>query len=64
MYTFQTRVRYSELDVEEKLGIAAIVDYFQDCSTFQSEALGVGLSYLKERGLVWVMSCWQSMKRT
>ena len=61
MYTFQTRVRYSELDVEEKLGIAAIVDYFQDCSTFQSEALGVGLSYLKERGLVWVMSCWQIM---
>ncbi len=59
MYTFQSRVRYSELDAEGKLGISAIVDYFQDCSTFQAEALGVGLSYLKERGLVWVMSCWQ-----
>lgn len=59
MYTFQSRVRFSELDEEGKLGIGAIVDYFQDCSTFQSEALGVGLPYMKEKGLVWLMSFWQ-----
>lgn len=59
MYTFQSRVRFSELDGEGKLGTGAIVDYFQDCSTFQSEALGVGLSYMKEKKLVWLMSFWQ-----
>ena len=46
MYTFQSRVRYSELDPERKLSIASIVDYFQDCSTFHSEQLGVGLDYM------------------
>lgn len=59
MYTFQSKVRFSELDEEGRLGTGAIVDYFQDCSTFQSEALGVGLSYMKEKGLVWLMSFWQ-----
>ena len=59
MYTFQSRVRYSELDPERKLSIASIVDYFQDCSTFHSEQLGVGLDYLEERDMLWVMSYWQ-----
>ena len=59
MYTFQSKVRYSELDPERKLSIASIVDYFQDCSTFHSEQLGVGIDYLEERSLVWVMSYWQ-----
>ena len=39
MYTFQSQVRYSELDSDRKLSIASIVDYFQDCSTFHSETL-------------------------
>ena len=59
MYTFQSKVRYSELDAEKKLSIAAIVDYFQDCSTFQSEALGVGIEYLESVEMLWVMSYWQ-----
>lgn len=59
MYTFESRVRYSELDAEGKLSIGSVVDYFQDCSTFQSESLGVGLEYLKQLGMVWVMSYWQ-----
>lgn len=59
MYTFQSRVRYSELDPERKLSIASVVDYFQDCSTFHSEQLGVGIDYLEERNMVWVMSYWQ-----
>lgn len=59
MYTFQSRVRYSELDADRKLSIASIVDYFQDCSTFQSEELGVGIEYLERVGMLWVMSYWQ-----
>lgn len=59
MYTFESRVRYSETDEKGLLSIAGIVDYFQDTSTFQSEDLGVGVRYLKERGMLWVMSAWQ-----
>lgn len=50
MYTFQSRVRYSELDPERKLSIASIVDYFQDCSTFHSEQLGGGGLTIWKRG--------------
>ena len=59
MYTFESRIRYSETDSEGKLTMASLVNYFQDCSTFQSEDLGVGLKYLKERNMVWVLSAWQ-----
>lgn len=59
MYSFDSRVRFSETDRERRLTPEAIVDYFQDCSTFQSEDLGVGLLPLRERQLVWVLSYWQ-----
>ena len=44
MYTFESRVRYSEVDAEGKLPVPGIIDYFQDCSVFQSEDLGVECS--------------------
>lgn len=59
MYTFNSRIRYSETDSDGKLTMASLVNYFQDCSTFQSEDLGVGLEYLRERHMVWVLSAWQ-----
>ena len=59
MYSFDSRVRFSETDQAGRLTLEAIVDYFQDCSTFQSEDLGVGILPLQERKLVWVLSYWQ-----
>lgn len=59
MYTFESRIRYSEAGSEGQLTMAALVNYFQDCSTFQSEDLGVGLDYLRESHLVWVLCSWQ-----
>lgn len=59
MYTFESRIRYSEVDSEGKLTMAALINYFQDCSTFQSEDLDLGVSYLKESHLVWVLCSWQ-----
>ena len=58
MYHFDTKVRFSETDRNRKLTLEAIVDYFQDCSTFQTEDLGVGFSYLLPRNLTWVLSYW------
>ncbi len=59
MYTFQSRIRYSESDCEGRLSLASLLNYFQDCSTFQSEDLGLGLGYMKEQNMVWVLSSWQ-----
>lgn len=59
MYTFDSRIRYSECDSQARLTLAALMNYFQDSSTFQSEILGVGGDYLKENNLVWVLSSWQ-----
>lgn len=59
MYSFESRIRYSETDSSGRLTLLSLMDYFQDCSTFQSEDLGLGLKYLRERRLVWVLSSWQ-----
>lgn len=59
MYTFDSRIRYSEVGSDTRLCLISLLDYFQDCSTFQSEDLGVGIDYLKEHHMVWLMSSWQ-----
>lgn len=59
MYTFDGRIRYSEADGSRKLTVEKTIDYFQDCSTFQSEDLGIGLDYMSERKIAWVINYWQ-----
>lgn len=59
MYNYKTRIRYSECDAEGQLRLEALLDYFQDCSTFQSEELGIGVSQLRSQNRVWVLSSWQ-----
>lgn len=59
MYAFDSRIRYSETDSEGRLTLDALLNYFQDCSTFHSEDVGLGLGYMKEIGQVWVLSAWQ-----
>lgn len=59
MYSYQTRIRYSELDETGHLKLEALLDHFQDCSTFHSEDLGFGVEYLLGNHIIWVMSSWQ-----
>lgn len=59
MYTIKERVRYSETDQDKCLTLPGIVNYFQDCSTFQSEALGVGLEFWEAHQKGWILSSWQ-----
>jgi medium-chain acyl-[acyl-carrier-protein] hydrolase len=49
MYTFEGKIRYSETDRTGHLNVPGVADYFQDCSVFQSEELGVGVSYLAQK---------------
>lgn len=59
MYTFDSRIRYSEIGRDGKLKPEALIDYFQDASTFHSEDIGVGMDYLSKLHMAWVLSAWQ-----
>lgn len=56
MYQFESRVRYSETDSRGRLTPEGIMEYFEDCTIFQSEDIGLGVQYLKECHRVWVLS--------
>ncbi len=59
MYTFDSRIRYSEVDKDAHLTIESLIDYFQDCSTFQTQDGPASMEYLKERNIAWVLNSWQ-----
>lgn len=59
MYSIDSRVRFSEVDADGNLTWLALIDYLQDCTTEQSELLGIGIDYVRERHLAWVLLTWQ-----
>ena len=59
MYKMNGCIRYSECGTDNKLTLAGLINYFQDCSSENSELLGVGVDYMKERQKAWVLSSWQ-----
>ena len=48
MYEFESRVRYSEIGHRGTMTLPALINYFQDCSTFHSEEVGLGMERLKQ----------------
>lgn len=59
MYSFRTRVRYSEITEDRKCSMVAIVNYLQDCVTFESEDGGVGLDWRAATHTAWLLADWQ-----
>ena len=59
MYSFNERIRYSELGENGELSLLGLMNLFQDCSTFQSEDLELGIDYLKRKNKAWWISAWQ-----
>lgn len=59
MYTFESRVRYSEVGEDGRMTLQSLLDYFQDCSTFHSEDIGLGVDYFRQIHQVWLLSAWQ-----
>lgn len=59
MYTWDSRVRFSEIGEDKKLTLDAILNYFQDSSTFHSEDIGNGMEVVESLKRVWVLSSWQ-----
>ena len=59
MYTFDSRIRYSEIDKDGNLKLESLIDYFQDCSIFQTENGPADIAYMKERSIGWILISWQ-----
>lgn len=58
MYQMKSRIRYSECGPDNKLKIPAIINYFQDCTTENSENIGAGYTYLREKKRAWILNTW------
>ena len=58
-YSFTSRIRYSEIGENKKLTLPALVNYFQDCSNFQSEEAGIGIDWLTRHKKLWVLAAWR-----
>lgn len=58
MYSFSSRVRFSETDIDKKLSVTGLMNYLQDCSIFQSEDIGAGFAYMKQTQRSWLLSAW------
>lgn len=59
MYEMKVRIRFSDIGSDQKLRLYELPKYFQDISIEHSEAVGVGIPYLTERSLAWLLTSWQ-----
>ena len=59
MYSYDARIRYSECGSDRKLTIPALINLFQNCSSFHSEDAGVGIDYVAEHDGAWFLLNWQ-----
>lgn len=57
MFSFTSRIRFSETDTKEQLALPSIINYFQDCSEFHSQSVGSGAGSLGQ--YAWVLNAWQ-----
>ena len=46
MYSYNARIRYSECSSDRQLTLPALINLFQNCSSFHSEDAGVGIDYV------------------
>ena len=56
MYKLEGQIRFSECDTTKSITLPGIINYFQDCSSAQSEQIGHGIDYLKEKKKAWILS--------
>lgn len=55
MFSYETTVSYSRTDRNGKVPMHEILNLLQDCSTFHSEDIGHGVSYMKREARAWVL---------
>ena len=58
-YSCNSRIRYSEVGADYNLTMLSLLDYFQDASIFNSEAVGRDFRVLDRENRAWFLSSWQ-----
>ena len=51
-------IHYYEVDIHKRAYMTSIMNYLGDIAMYQSEVLGVGIEYLKENKMAWVLYKW------
>lgn len=59
MYTYTTKVGYSQVDTDRLMKIDALTALFQDVTCFQGEDIGNGFELLEPRQQAWILNSWQ-----
>lgn len=60
MYTYNTEVRYSQIDSDALMTLSAMVDDIQDCSTMHVAKRGMPTMKLRqEHNQAWILNSWQ-----
>ena len=59
MYQLKGRIRFSEIGEDGYLTLHHLINYFQDCSTFHLEDIGLGTDYFMKQDLAFYMLSWQ-----
>ena len=59
LYQMTSRVRFSEIGEDGKLTLHHLINYFQDCSTFHLEDIGLGTDYFMNQDLAFYFLSWQ-----
>lgn len=59
MYSFDSAVRYSEVDYAGQLSVPGIFDYFQDAALAEAELLGRGVARALDGGICWLLASWR-----
>ena len=58
-YSFESKVRFSEIGEDRRMTLNSMINYYQDCSNFHSESVGAGIEKLKAKKRGWILSSWQ-----
>ena len=58
MYSVASRIGYCQCDEHWRLKPEALIDLFQNCSTFQTEDLGMGTAFVEEHQAGWILASW------
>ncbi len=59
MYTYTTKVGFSQVDTDRLIRIDALTALFQDVTCFQGEDIGNGFALLEPRQQAWILNSWQ-----
>jgi medium-chain acyl-[acyl-carrier-protein] hydrolase len=58
IFTKEYEIHYYEVDIKKRLLMTSLIDFLGDIATDHSEKLGVGMDYLRENNMAWVLHNW------